>query len=290
MCKLPKKSGEWLWKGIFFTALLLFLWLLYDNQPEKYVEQNASVLTANKPLLFAHRGFTQYYPDNTLASLQAALHHDFTAVEIDIQHNHPGEFFLFHDKFFTNTDSTWYFKNEQKKVKPIDFSLSEMPAIQSIHQGDTIPTLYDIPALGQVFDHFGDSLLFYLDTKPYGYSHRRKSGSLLHSLLKEKGMLTQSLIANADFRFITGLEGRHPEVNTVLEGFYGKDRFLYRFIPPKFRPDFIACNAKKLDESFVKWLHSSGMIHRFIAYGVDGKNAKQLKKWGIEMMIVDEKY
>ncbi len=50
-----------------------------------------------RPLIIAHRGFSGRYPENTLASVRAALTLGVDFVEIDVQETSDGELIVFHD-------------------------------------------------------------------------------------------------------------------------------------------------------------------------------------------------
>jgi glycerophosphoryl diester phosphodiesterase len=50
-----------------------------------------------RPSIIAHRGFSGRYPENTLASVRAALHLGVDLVEIDVQETADGELIVFHD-------------------------------------------------------------------------------------------------------------------------------------------------------------------------------------------------
>lgn len=50
------------------------------------------------PTLIAHRGYPRRYPENTLASLEAAVHQGASHVEIDVQLSSEGVPVVFHDE------------------------------------------------------------------------------------------------------------------------------------------------------------------------------------------------
>jgi len=50
-----------------------------------------------QPLIIAHRGFSGRYPENTLASVRAAIQLGVEFVEIDVQETADGELIVFHD-------------------------------------------------------------------------------------------------------------------------------------------------------------------------------------------------
>jgi glycerophosphoryl diester phosphodiesterase len=59
------------------------------------METQSALMT--RPLIIAHRGFSGRYPENTLASVRAALVLGVDFVEIDVQETADGELIVFHD-------------------------------------------------------------------------------------------------------------------------------------------------------------------------------------------------
>ncbi len=57
----------------------------------------AQPAVTTRPSIIAHRGFSGRYPENTLASVRAALHLGVDFVEIDVQETADGELIVFHD-------------------------------------------------------------------------------------------------------------------------------------------------------------------------------------------------
>jgi hypothetical protein len=51
---------------------------------------------------------------------------------------------------------------------------------------------------------------------------------------------------------------------------------IYRWIPKKFRPDFIISYAKEVTASHLNWLEGKGLINRRMLYGVDKHNYDQV--------------
>jgi glycerophosphoryl diester phosphodiesterase len=55
------------------------------------------VVRAPQPLVFAHRGFGDHGPDNSLAAVESALDVDMDGVDVDGQLTKDGELVIFHD-------------------------------------------------------------------------------------------------------------------------------------------------------------------------------------------------
>lgn len=54
-------------------------------------------MTARRPLIIAHRGFSAKFPENTLAAVHGAIGLGVEFVEIDVQETRDGKLVVFHD-------------------------------------------------------------------------------------------------------------------------------------------------------------------------------------------------
>lgn len=99
--------------------------------------------------IYAHRGCSGDYPENTLAAFKAAAKLPITGVEIDVQLTKDGEMVILHDeKVNRTTDGKGYLKdltlNEVRKLDAGSWFSEEFA-------GEKIPTL------DEVFDIFQDT-------------------------------------------------------------------------------------------------------------------------------------
>ena len=62
-------------------------------------------LSANRPRLVAHRGFSERYPENTRIGLKAALQAGADAIEFDVQFSKDGIPMVIHDNTLQRTAS-----------------------------------------------------------------------------------------------------------------------------------------------------------------------------------------
>lgn len=98
--------------------------------------------------IWAHRGCSQRYPENTLLAFEkAAVVKGLTGIELDIQLTKDGEMVVIHDeRVDRTTEGTGYVK---------DYTLSQ---IKKLHiYADDNPT-QSIPTIEEVFDLFGSRL------------------------------------------------------------------------------------------------------------------------------------
>ena len=98
-----------------------------------------------KPLVIAHRGFTRYFPDNTLEAFRAAREIGVGGVEFDVQETADGEFVVFHD------DS----------INGKSISSLKLRDIQRLRVGSG----YRIPTLQQALEVLGRGLVLLVELK-----------------------------------------------------------------------------------------------------------------------------
>ncbi len=81
----------------FYTA--------YDH--DTFVENILSIVAINAiregNIYFAHRGFSGYYPENTILSINKAQQYGFKGVEVDVRYTLDGDWVLMHDSTVDRT-------------------------------------------------------------------------------------------------------------------------------------------------------------------------------------------
>lgn len=96
----------------------------------------------NKPIVFAHRGFSGLYPENTLLAFKKALELGVTGIELDVQLTKDGHIVVIHDEKLERTT------NGHGLV--VQYTLAELRELDagswfSPHQeGLVIPTLEEV--------------------------------------------------------------------------------------------------------------------------------------------------
>jgi glycerophosphoryl diester phosphodiesterase len=76
------------------AVLVLLLIYLFGYEPAYH---GTLVVRAPRPLIFAHRGFGDYGPDNSLYAVERALEAGMDGVDVDGQLTRDGELVIFHD-------------------------------------------------------------------------------------------------------------------------------------------------------------------------------------------------
>ena len=89
----PRRPGRYLLAAIA-AALMLFLLYLFVYEPPY---RGTLVARPGRTLVFAHRGFGDLAPDNSLYAVERALEAGMDGVDVDGQLTRDGELVIFHD-------------------------------------------------------------------------------------------------------------------------------------------------------------------------------------------------
>jgi glycerophosphoryl diester phosphodiesterase len=101
-------------------------------------------MSANVPLLLAHRGWASHYPENSRIGIEAALRAGVPAVEFDVQLSADGVPVVIHDPSLQRTAGI--------AGRVSDLSASELARI-SVHEPERLGTRFadvPVPALGEI--------------------------------------------------------------------------------------------------------------------------------------------
>jgi len=233
-------------------------------------------LHSDTPLIMAHRGVRLEHPGNSSAAFIAAREQGFKAVEIDVKRSADGHFYLFHDR-------------ESMRLLGVDIDLSkqrldELQRYRLYHHGQ--PTQQTILSLEAFVNEFSDDFIIYFDIKRHGQRNLQQLSSDIAAFI-ERHDLGQRAIVGGDFLFITWFEYRFPELFTSIGGPGDYRAKTYKWIPRRFRPDFMIVRASKVTPELIDWLNDSGLINRWIVYGVNVDNRQLVEQWGFSKLLID---
>lgn len=93
-----------------------------------------------KPLVIAHRGFTQNHLENTLSAIEAALDLGVDGIEVDLRMTRDGQILIFHDETLERLAGL------ATDVERVDYATLQGVRLQG---GEKIPTLEDLLDLVQ---------------------------------------------------------------------------------------------------------------------------------------------
>lgn len=235
---------------------------------------DSALLNTLDTAYFAHRAGAVVFPENCLDGVRRAHRMGYDGVELDIHETADGHFVLIHD------DSCQRLMGIDGRVD--EKRLDELQAVPLRLNGE--PTDSHLTTLDTVLTLFGDSMLFYLDTKITGLQQADR----LAALIIRHHALERTIVATSSIPFLLWLEYRHPEVNTVLEGFDKGEEWTYGLFPKNFRPDLLSSFSFETDSAQVDWLRAHGLLRNKIVYGLDSAAFARARALGISRFIVDE--
>lgn len=261
------------------VALVLIIVLTYaavaylaggiGNKPGRAL----TIRNSTDTLLFAHRGITLGYPENSREAILAAKKKGYKALEVDVRKSADGEFVLFHDE-------------NCSRLLGIDTAISQL-TLQEIKQFNLImdkdTTRSKVMTLDELLTEFRNDFIIYYDLKLKYFTDADE----LVLILETHDALKRSVIASTSAPLIFYLEYHYPILTTALEGFDTGKEWMYRFIPNNLKPDFLSGFASKIDEKQVEWLKKHELLHTRIVYGVDSTNYNTMLTLGLKNMIID---
>lgn len=78
-----------------------------------------------KLLEIAHRGYSEFYKDNTIEALSKAILHKFDMIELDIQLTKDEKIIIYHDTYIKNTNNSYFIIDLTfEEIKSIDNKIS----------------------------------------------------------------------------------------------------------------------------------------------------------------------
>ncbi len=223
--------------------------------------------------MFAHRGVTTAFPENSLESVGDAVKQGFTAVEFDLRKTASGDFVLFHDA------DCYRMLGKHQNISEINTGeLGNYPLLM-----DGKPTSCYVPLLEEVLNRHRDTIVFYFDMKLNSF----RDADQIVQIIRKYGIEKTAIVASADAFFIFYVEYRYGSIITALEGFNAGKEWTYNLIPRKLKPDYLSGFIGKVNDNHIQWLRRRGLLSRRIVYGVDSTNIDQARESGLVNMILD---
>ena len=107
--------------GIILALLVVFVGYLFLYEPD----YNGLISKSEQTLVFAHRGFGNHAPDNSLVAAEIAMQRNMDGVDVDGQQSSDKEIVIFHDLSVDRlTDSTGKVNSKTtKELESLDLGL-----------------------------------------------------------------------------------------------------------------------------------------------------------------------
>jgi len=191
------------------------------------------------PKLIAHRGYSSKYPENTLASIQAALDAGATYIEFDLQMIADDEFILMHDPDLQRSSGLKKSIFSLTRSTARNFNADYTSQFSGQFSGIKIPLLENILSLFKQFPkaiplvEIKDECL-----EEYGVDHVMK-----HLLPELKSIKDRCYIISFSYDAINYVKN-----NSDFKTGYVLPKYSDEFheLADRLNPDLLICNYKKL--------------------------------------------
>jgi len=230
-----------------------------------------------KPLLFAHRGFSGSYPENSpLAFQMAAEKTDVDGIESDVHIAADGTLVVFHDATLERTSNgTGFIKDHTfEELLRLDIGAWKSPEFAGQH----------IWTLGQLLDFCRDTgLLLNLELKNYEVFYEGLEERVIHEITKRK---MEETVSVSSFNHISMqlFKKLNPDIETGLlydKPFLDMDAYISRSNADNMHPRYMLLQYQP---ELMKLYHDNHM--KVIAWTVDDpENIKDMITRGADGII-----
>lgn len=191
-----------------------------------------------QPILVAHRGYPQRYPENTLLGIEAALQCGAKAVEFDIQLSADGIPMLFHDDDLHRVTGMSGRIMDMDYLKLKTLSAYEPKRFDRQYQGTPLSSLED---LVECIIQYPDTQVF-VEVKKHSLEYFGIETTMDNILAVLKPIKAQCVITSFEFAaLISSRQKGFNTINWVIRD-YNENA---KLIAESLQPDFLCCNLKK---------------------------------------------
>lgn len=224
------------------------------------------LLDAKRPLVIAHRGYSQFAPENTLPSFKFALEAGADLVELDYYHSKDNVPILFHD---TTLDRTSDATQRWNQIK-IPVSSKTAAEIQSLDAGSWFHPMYAdtrMPLLTEALD--------FIQAKGVTLIERKEGdAATCIKILRDRDLINKVVVQAFDWSYLRDFHHREPQ--QVL-GALGPPKLLADGSKPPSIPKTLS--AQWLDELVKSGAKVVGWNREVTKEAVDLAHKRGLKVW-----------
>lgn len=142
-------------------------------------------------MIFAHRGYSLKYPENTLTAFKKAFEMGADGIELDVRLSKDGKLYIFHD------DNLSRIFGVDKKGK--DMSFEEIESFR--YRGERVPSLEE------VLEIIPEGRWVIVEVKEFD------AGEMAAQMVIEKGLKNRAIFSSFDHDLIKELKYHHPNMN-----------------------------------------------------------------------------
>ncbi|MBQ6342621.1 MAG: glycerophosphodiester phosphodiesterase [Anaerolineaceae bacterium] len=158
--------------------------------------------------IFAHRGFSLQYPENTMTAFRKALEAGADGIELDVRMTVDGKLVIMHDQTVDRTT------NGKGKVRDLTFA-----EILSLDAGIKKGVVFEnerIPVLEQVFDELGGKLLLNVELCNYEEGDNRMMSNQTVELIEKYKLVDSVIVSSFRFNNLVYVKDKNPNISCAL--------------------------------------------------------------------------
>ncbi|GAE25765.1 glycerophosphoryl diester phosphodiesterase [Halalkalibacter wakoensis JCM 9140] len=226
----------------------------------------------NQTKIFAHRGFSSNYPENTMVAFQAAEQSQADGIEFDVQLSLDDVPVVIHDATLDRTTNGTGFVQSYPvhKIKKLDAG----SWFHEKFEGESVPTLEEVLVWAK-----GNQLILNIELKGQ-LSDRDKAITVIYPMIKEHDLEDRVILSSFDHTVVAQCEQFAPMLETaviVLSALYQPESYLrtvqtlgYHFYYPTLLDKEVESLIKKGIRLRPYTVNDEKQIKRFIELGCDG--------------------
>ncbi len=190
----------------------------------------------------AHRGSTNFAPENTMASVIEAIALNVDYIEVDVQLSKDEQVILLHDSSFKRTAGV--------SISPSTLTYDEIKYLNvGYYKYDTLK--FETPLLEDVIKICKFSCKLNIELKDYGYS--QNLANKVVELIEENDFVENCVITSKSPKLLRQVRSLNPNIKI---GLITSSASLSTYIQNKF-VDFYSININSLSPSITLYAHSN---------------------------------
>lgn len=228
-------------------------------------------------IVFAHRGASSDYPENTMLSFKKAIEVGANGIELDVHKSKDNKLVIIHDENIERT-----FKG---KGNVCDFTLEELRTFKNRSSIFSENNECGIPTLEEVMDLIKDKsdLILNIELKTDVITYDEIENDVVKLIEKYK-MENRIILSSFNHNSIEKCKDINPNIKTGMLYHYALDEPIK--MAKSIKADAIHPNAQLVTKELIDECHKNNI--KVNSYTVNAPNLmRQFKDWNIDGMFTD---
>ena len=302
-------------KRIFLVVIIIIVigFTLVLLPKPKYDNDNPFLAKNGLPLVMAHAGGKGVYPDNTMLAYRYAFNLGVDVLEMDVQLTKDGIPVLLHGenetgntKEHANCDTVVWEESYNDLYETCNFAFNYQESDGTYLYRDMTPSEWQdadvyLPTLEEVFDTFGDQILYNIEIKADADAPREETADAVIALIESYDLEGHVLLATAFDDISEYIVDNYPDIllstsigssidqviniYTLTTMFRSRPKYAAMQVPMSYDLPVIG-NFSTNRWMIIHHLHQQNMAMHFWTIN-DEEDMRQLIEQGVDGIITD---